>query len=211
MSLPRRATLNHEPAMSTAKRVGHLLGACRALPTVVTHSLASTMLGREKAFVGAAERIARIPGHLGIYARQFLYKHTLEHVGVDVHFGFMSLFSKRGARLGDRAYIGRFCTVGLAEIGDDVMLADGVQVLSGRHQHGSGAQAGGTLKDNEQRFTKVTIGRGAWLGAGAIVMADVGEGAIVAAGAVVVRPVPPGAKVAGVPARPIGDNSPADA
>jgi acetyltransferase-like isoleucine patch superfamily enzyme len=130
------------------------------------------------------------------------------------------------------------CTIGLATIGDDVMLADGVQVLSGRHQHGSGTGEGdalgatalgatgglsagavdacngtggqaasgtraATLRDNEQQFSRVTIGKGAWLGAGAIVMADVGEGAIVAAGAVVVKPVEAGTRVGGVPARPL--------
>jgi acetyltransferase-like isoleucine patch superfamily enzyme len=80
------------------------------------------------------------------------------------------------------------------------MLADGVQVLSGRYQHGA-AEGGQTMHEAPQAFSKVTIGRGAWIGAGAIVMADVGENAVVAAGAVVVEPVVAGAKVGGVPAR----------
>ena len=42
------------------------------------------------------------------------------------------------------------------------MLADGVQVLSGRHQHGSEA-GDGTLQENEQTFERVTIGKGAWI------------------------------------------------
>jgi acetyltransferase-like isoleucine patch superfamily enzyme len=201
-------------------------------------ALATPLLGDEKAFTAASESIATVPGQLGVYTRQAFYRRTLAAVGDDVYFGFLSLFSKRGAQLGDRVYIGRMCTIGLATIGDDVMLADGVQVLSGRHQHGSGTGEGdalgatalgatgglsasavdacngtggqaasgaraATLRDNEQQFTRVTIGKGAWLGAGAIVMADVGEGAIVAAGAVVVKPVEAGARVGGVPARPL--------
>jgi acetyltransferase-like isoleucine patch superfamily enzyme len=60
------------------------------------------------------------------------------------------------------------------------------------------------MRDNAQTFKQVTIGRGAWIGAGAVVMADVGEGALVAAGAVVVKPVPAYARVGGVPAKALG-------
>jgi acetyltransferase-like isoleucine patch superfamily enzyme len=60
------------------------------------------------------------------------------------------------------------------------------------------------MVENEQQFTQVTIGRGAWIGAGAVVLADVGEHAVVAAGAVVVKPVAAGQRVAGVPAKPLG-------
>jgi acetyltransferase-like isoleucine patch superfamily enzyme len=192
--------------VSTIKSIARVLGFVRAVPQLFCHALCKPLLGPERAFIAASESIARIPGMLGIYARQAFYKSTLARAGTDIHFGFMSLLSKTQATLGDRVYIGRFCTIGWAEIGEDVMLADGVQVLSGRHQHGSQAAAGApghTLRDNEQTFSKVTIGKGAWLGAGAVIMADVGEGAIVGAGAVVVKPVPAGSRVGGVPATPL--------
>ncbi len=187
------------------KVIGRMLGWLRALPLRVDYALGRALYGRERALTLTSEKIARVGGNLGIYARQAFYRSVLAGVGEDVHFGFMSCFSKTGATLGDRVYVGRFCTVGWAVIGDDVMLADGVQVLSGRHQHGDSAADGDApARDQPQQFEKVTIGRGAWLGAGAIVMADVGEGAIVAAGAVVVSPVPPRMCVGGVPARGIG-------
>ncbi len=189
--------------MTAIKPITRAVGFCCAIPHLLCYALGKAILGGPRAFLAASERIARVPGMLGIYVRQAFYSRVLDRVGIDVHFGFMSLFSKRQATLGNRVYIGRFCTIGWAEIGDDVMLADGVQILSGRHQHGSDASGEKALRDNEQQFSKVTIGKGAWIGAGAIVMADVGEGAIVGAGAVVVKPVAPGTKVAGVPAKPL--------
>ncbi len=188
--------------MSILKAIGRILGTIRALPPITGFVLGSLILGRQRAFAASSERISRVPGNLGVFARQVYYQLSLLHVGRDVHFGFLSVFSKPQARLGDRVYIGRFCTIGWADIGDDVMLADGVQILSGGHQHGRSAGVG-TLHDNPHTYTQVTIGKGAWLGAGAIIMADVGEHAIVAAGAVVTKPVPANARVAGIPARPL--------
>jgi len=188
--------------MSIAKSIAQCLGAVCALPTLISYWTFKPLVGRNQAFSAASERIARKPGLIGVYARQTFYRSTMQSVGVDVHFGFMSLLSKPDAVIGNRVYIGRFCTIGLVDIGEDVMLADAVQILSGRHQHGSTSD-GQPLRENEQKFTRVTIGKGAWLGAASVVMADVGENAIVGAGAVVVKPVADNAKVAGVPAKPI--------
>jgi acetyltransferase-like isoleucine patch superfamily enzyme len=190
--------------MSMVKTIGKLLGLLRGLPNLVCYHVSKAVMGQDRAMTGGSERIGAVPGFIGVYARQFYYSQVLARVGRDVYFGYMAQFSKPGATLGDQAYIGRFCTIGLADIGDKVMLADGVQILSGRHQHGDGSGDAKSLQDNEQQFAKVTVGKGAWIGAGAIVMADVGQGAIVGAGAVVVKPVPAGAKVAGVPAKAIG-------
>ncbi|MCC7406510.1 MAG: acyltransferase [Phycisphaeraceae bacterium] len=181
------------------KTVARTYGALRALPAGVAYAVGRWVLGRERAWLSATELLGRIPGWSGIYARQTFYRWTLEHVGVDVYVGFMSMITKPQARLGDRVYIGRFCTVGWAEIDDDVKLADGVQVLSGGKHHLSG--------DDVMAMSKVTIGQGAWLGAGAIVMADVGEKAVIGAGSVVTRAVAPHTRVAGSPARPIDTRS----
>lgn len=181
------------------KTVARTYGTLRALPTGVVYAIGRRVMGRERAWLSATESLARIPGWSGVYARQAFYHWTLEHVGADVYVGFMSMITKPQAHLGDRVYVGRFCTVGWVEIGDDVKLADGVQVLSGGRHHLS--------SDDEMTLSKVTVGQGAWLGAGAIVMADVGQEAVVGAGAVVTRAVTPRTRVAGSPARPIDGRS----
>lgn len=201
--------------MSGVKAIARVYGGVRALPHRLRFAIAKAMLGPERAFSSASERISRIPGLTGVYTRFAFYRAVLPAVGEDAYIGYMTVFSKQDATLGEKAYIGRFCSIGYAEIGEKVMLADGVQVLSGRHTHGSSADAGKatgdqaqnnaeSLHDKELQISKVTIGKGAWVGANAVVMADVGEHAIVGAGAVVTKPVPAGTTVGGVPAKQLG-------
>jgi virginiamycin A acetyltransferase len=49
----------------------------------------------------------------------------------------------------------------------------------------------------------VTIGRGAWIGSCAVVMADVGRDSIIGAGAVVTKPIVEKVIAVGVPAKVI--------
>ena len=158
-----------------------------------------------RAFLGASESIGRVPGLRGVYLRQAFYRRTLEQCGQDVHIGWSSVFSMPEARLGDRVYIGRFCSIGYADLGSETMLADGVQILSGGREHQVGVQTG-SRQQQTQTYRRVRIGAGAWIGAGAIVMADVADGAIVGAGAVVTRPIPPHQVAAGIPARVLEQN-----
>lgn len=157
-------------------------------------------LGEDRALSLVSEAAGRRPGLLGLYTRQALYRSVLTSCGRDVHFGYQTLLSKADARIGERVYLGRFCTIGRVTIGDDVRIADGVQLLSGQHHHGSNARG---VDVQHVTQTRITIGSKAWIGANAVVMSDVGDGAIVGAGAVVTRPVASGQTVVGVPARPI--------
>ncbi len=180
--------------VGSLKIVGRMLGVLRALPYVWLYRAERWLLGERHALLEATQRMGMIPGTWGVATRAAFYRRVLDGVGEDPTVGFLTTFSKTAATLGDRVYIGQRCLIGWARIDDDVKIADRVQVLSGRHHH--------TQPDVEEvAFSPVRIGRGAWVGAGAVVMADVGEDAIVAAGSVVVDPVPAGACVGGVPAR----------
>lgn len=171
-----------------------------ASPRLLAYKIGRSVLGA-RAFGAASESIARVPGLRGVYLRQAFYRSTLSRCGNDVYFGWNSVFSMTEAEVGDRVYIGRFCSIGFAQISDEVMLADGVQILSGGHEHGPAEGEGLSRQSAAQRFQQVRIGHGAWIGAGAIIMADVGAGAIVGAGAVVVKPIEAGAVAVGIPAR----------
>ena len=182
------------------KRLGQLIGTCLAVPCLLRYALLRRVLGDERALSLVSEHAAGKPGLLGLYTRQAIYRRLLRQVGQDVHFGYQTLFSKPDAVIGDRVFLGRSCTVGWVDIGEDTRIADGVQLLSGQHHHGS-TEDGVDLM--EVSAVPIRIGKGVWIGANAVVMADVGDGAIIGAGAVVTRPVPPGVTEVGVPARPV--------
>ena len=188
------------------KRVVRGVAWVAVRPAVWRCGLMGCLMGRDRAVAMVGESAATWPGLWGIYRRAAFYRSVLRRVGADVSIGFGSVITKADAELGGAVYLGRNCGVGRATLGEGVMLADGVQVLSGRHQHGSASDGGTALRDNPQRFDRVAIGEGAWLGASSVVMADVGPRCVVAAGAVVVKPVPAGTRVAGVPAKPIADH-----
>lgn len=185
-----------------AKKLAQFVAQLRAIPMVACYRLSCKIMGKNRAFSALSEKLSSRQGLMGLYLRQACYRQIFDHVGSDVYIGYMSQFSKTTATIADRVYIGRFCTIGSVHLEKSVMVADYVQLLSGRHQHGS-TESMGSLQDNELSYQTITIGKGAWIGAGAIVMADVGAGAIVGAGAVVIRPVAAGDRVAGVPARSI--------
>ena len=172
------------------------------LPRLVAYRLSEKLIG-DRAMLGASESISRTPGLWGVYCRQAFYRATLSECGNDVFFGWQSTFSMRQARIGERVYIGRRCSLGFATVGNDVMLADGVQILSGGNEHQLAGE-GEVHVEQAQQFSRVSIGNGAWLGTNSIIMADVGADAVVGAGAVVTRPVGARTIVAGIPAREIG-------
>lgn len=85
-------------------------------------------------------------------------------------------------------------------IGKNVAIAPRVLIYTGSHKIGPGS-----MRIGDFQALPVTIGDGAWLRLGAIIVPGVtiGEGAVVAAGAVVLKDVPPHTYVEGNPAQVI--------
>jgi virginiamycin A acetyltransferase len=151
--------------------------------------------------MASGELLSLVPGAVGNLARKALYRATIQDCAKRAYISFGTLIVNRRAAVGDRAFIGPYCILGAAHVGAEARLASRVSVMSGRHHHGS-AQAGVT-RGGDWKQELVTIGEGAWVGEGAIVMANVGRDCIVGAGSVVTREVPDGTTVVGNPARPI--------
>src|SRR5262245_34025360 len=157
--------------------------------------------GGDRVLEGCSQLLALVPGLPGQYLRRAFFARTLASVSDTAVISFGAILSQTGTRIGNAAYIGPFCTIGRADIGDDVLIAAGAQVPSGARTHGIDSTT--LIRDQPGDRRMVRIGRGTWIGNNAVVMADVGEEAIVGAGAVVTRPVPPRTIVGGVPARVI--------
>jgi carbonic anhydrase/acetyltransferase-like protein (isoleucine patch superfamily) len=104
--------------------------------------------------------------------------------------------------LGEAAYVGENCWISCTEsvrIERDALLGPSCHITDANH----GIDGRTPINKQPRTAAPVTIGEGAWLGAGAKVLAgvSVGRGAVVGAGAVVTRDVPDYAIVGGVPAR----------
>jgi acetyltransferase-like isoleucine patch superfamily enzyme len=174
------------------------------LPLIVLVWLEKRLTRSEELFLLCNQIMATGPGFVGRWLRAAYYCGTLDACSWEVHIGFGSLFSHRGARIGSRVSTGSYCVLGHVTVEADVRMASRVSVPSGRRQH---FDAEGQLA-TVTHFERVRIGGGSWIGEGAIVLADVGAHCIVAAGAVVTRPVTDGVTVAGNPARPLAAVNP---
>jgi serine O-acetyltransferase len=160
-----------------------------------------TVFARDPAARSTLEVIFCYPGLHALWFHRFahyLWQHRLRflarllsHItrfltGIEIH---------PGAKIGRRFFIdhGAGVVIGeTAEIGDDVLLYQGV-VLGGT-----------TLKKGKRH---PTVGNSVVIGAGAIALGaiTIGDGARIGSGSVVVKSVPPGATVVGVPGRIVED------
>jgi acetyltransferase-like isoleucine patch superfamily enzyme len=128
------------------------------------------------------------------------------HLGRDVYVGHQAIlkgYYKETLRVGDGTWIGQQCffhAAGGIEIGTNVGIGPGVKILTSTHRE-SGRDL--PILHAPLDFAKVVIEDDADVGVGAIILPGVrvGRGAQVGAGAVVTRDVPAYAIVAGSPAK----------
>lgn len=118
------------------------------------------------------------------------------------------ILSPKFISLGDRVFLGRDVLISTSQsgcspinIGNDVMLAQRVQIIGGNH---SFARLDITMNaQGEGRQGEIIIESDVWVGAGAIILTGVviGKGSVIAAGSLVNKDVKPYSIVGGTPAK----------
>jgi len=179
-----------------------LAAVCRVVVAPVAYPVRwiAPLDGRHVIFQLGSHAMSLLPGLPGVYLRREYYKVTLGLAsrGFVVEFG--AVLNQRGIEIGNDAYIGPFCNIGLSAIGDDVLLGSGVDIVSGRRvHHFDRVDVPIRLQGGELR--KIRIGRDTWIGNKAVVLEDVAEGSVIGAGAVVTRAHEPYSVLAGNPAK----------
>lgn len=128
-------------------------------------------------------------------------------IGDDVyvgHYAILKGYYRNRMRIGDGCWIGQQAflhAAGGLTIGHRVGIGPGVRILTSRHELPADARV--PIMDGALALAEVVIEDGSDLGVNAVVLPGVriGRGAQIGAGAVVTRDVPAGAVCAGVPAR----------
>lgn len=148
-----------------------------------------------------SEFISRVPFSFGCKFRRAVYHQLLPSIPQDVLLNYGVKIEDRRTAFGKDVWISSGCYIDYVIIKDHVLVGPNAVLLAGGQHHRTGrTDIPIKLQGNDPK-APIEIGRGAWVGAGAIVMANIGHDAIVGAGAVVIKPVPPFAVVSGNPAR----------
>jgi len=133
----------------------------------------------------------------------------LRVLGVDIGpratIGSGVTWRSRRVSVGHHVFINADCFLdgpGAITIGDETVIGMRVLLVTSTHDI-----AGPGRRASPARSDPVAIGRGCWIGAGAVVLPGVtiGDGCVVAAGAVVTHDCEPDGLYAGVPARRVRD------
>jgi virginiamycin A acetyltransferase len=164
--------------------------------------------GSERVFNTCAQAVALLPGLPGMILRRGFYRVALDGCARDSFIGFGVIFTHRAVVLEPDVYIGPYALIAASRLREGCLIGSRASILSGGSLHALGP-SGRWLPSDMTKMVQIEIGAGAWIGEGAIIIANIGPGSMVAAGSVVAAPVLSGVVVGGNPARMIRRLEPA--
>src|SRR4051794_16637831 len=106
----------------------------------------------------------------------------LARCGDRLEMNYGATIAERETEIGSDVWVGPFSFIDLATIGAHVLIAPQVCVLAGGHQHRTDRLAVPIRRQENNPLRRPRVGSGAWIGANAVVMADISEGTVVGAG-----------------------------
>lgn len=146
--------------------------------------------------------LSSLPFRIGDKVRYYFYKNQLQAVGENVYFPKGVVFSHKEIKIGENVRFGPNCTVGKVDFGDNILIAQNVDFLSGNKQHGIDRDL--LIIDQPGIQESISIGSDVWIGVKSVVMANIPTGTVIAAGSVVVEtPDQSYYVIGGVPAKKI--------
>ena len=159
------------------------------------------------------EDLAAIGENVVIEPGVLIFRPDHVKIGSNVYIGHYAIlrgYDTGGLEIGDDTWIGQLCYINSAggvKIGSHVGIGPCVKIMTSKHGE-EGRDVPVLLCDLE--FAPVTIEDDSDIGMGAIILPGrkIGKGAIVGAGAVITHDVEPYSIVAGVPARKLGERPP---
>ncbi len=151
-------------------------------------------------FRSVAISISRYGGLFGIELRRAFYKKMLKKFGDNVIISRGSYIVYQECEIGDNVAIEEDCVVSLCSIGNDVILAHRVSLMSGGNQHDVD-DLSVPFRYSIMPLKRVILGDNIWIGVHAVIMSDVASGTVIGAGSVVTKKFEENTVIAGVPAK----------
>ncbi len=170
------------------------------LPFGISAKLTYKLFGSQILFAMFGEFLSLIPSFFGFFSRGCYYHMTLAQADIELFLAFGSYISKIETKIGKGSSIGGHTIIGLAEIGENTVIANFVSVLSGSRQHNFD-DPDSSISGSDNHFEKMIIGNDVFIGDQSVVMANIGDKSIIGAGSVVVKEIPPYSIAVGNPAK----------